>query len=132
MSLNRVEVEGTLTRDPDLRVMPSGTQLMEATLAVSEARWSHETGQQEVATTFVSVQLWDVLAERVSVMSLGRGDVLYVLGRLDQKEIEKRDGTKDRKTRVQAISFSVVRSHKARPQQDGGTGSQQAGADVQW
>jgi single-stranded DNA-binding protein len=112
MSLNRVEIQGSLTREPKTEVMPSGVLLVECTLAVSDARFNAETGAQEAVTMYVSVQFWDVLAKRITEAAITTGDELWVIGRLDQKEIEKRDGTKDRKTRVHALAFTATRYSK--------------------
>lgn len=107
-----MELQGAVTRDPDVRAMPSGTLLVECSLAVSDARFNAESGQQEAVTTYVQCQFWDVLAKRIVDTGVGVGDELYLVGRLDQYEIEKSNGTKDRKTRVHVLHFNAARYSK--------------------
>ena len=102
MNLNKVEIAGGLTRSPDLRFLPSGMAVCEFTVAVNGARYDSTARQQVVTTTFVAVNAWSSLAEEVVDMGLVQGDAVYVMGELEQREIEKKDGTKERKTRVTA------------------------------
>lgn len=108
--MNRVEVSGGMTRDGELRFLPSGAAVYDFTLAVNEARWSKKDGAQVVFTTYVSCQAWASLAEEMAERNLGKGDEILVLGRLSQSSFEKSDGTKETKTRVTVQSYSVVRS----------------------
>lgn len=110
--MNRVEVRGGLTRDAEFRfVGQANTPLLEFSVAVNGTRYDAQTRQQAVKTTFVSVQVWGLQAEEImSKYALGQGDEVYVLGELDQREIEKKDGTKERKTRVTGFHIVVLRS----------------------
>jgi single-strand DNA-binding protein len=103
-----------LTRDPEYRVLPSGAEVSSLSLAVNDAVWDSQAREQVVGTVFVQVEVWDVQAAAVAEQ-LRRGDEVLVLGRLDQREIERRDGTKDRKTRVQALTVTHVRVRHRNP-----------------
>jgi single-strand DNA-binding protein len=65
MSLNRVELSGTLTRDPEYRVLPSGAEVSSLSLAVNDAVWDSQAREQVVGTVFVQVEVWDVQAAAV-------------------------------------------------------------------
>jgi single-strand DNA-binding protein len=120
VSLNRVELTGTLTRDPQLEWLPnSGTATM--TLAVNGARYNHETRDHEVTTTFVSVLVFGFQAEALHSGKVGRGDEVHVVGALSQREIKKRDGSTEKKTRVEATLVQPVRvkSHLVQPPRTG-------------
>lgn len=114
--MNRVEIRGGLTRDAEVRfVGQNSTALMEMTVAVNGTRYDHQSQSQVVKTTYVTVQVWGLLAEEVMEgYGLVKGDEVYVVGELDQTEHEKRDGTKDRKTRVVAFDVNVLRARNAR------------------
>lgn len=108
--MNRVEIRGGLTRDPSMKVVGDGLHLLEFTVAVNGTRYDRETRGTVVKTTYVSVQAWGTVADEiVAAYQLTKGDEVYVLGELDQHEIEKSDGTKDRKTRVTAFRVDVIR-----------------------
>ena len=110
--MNKVEIAGGLTRDAEYRTVgASQTQLMEMTVAVNGTRFDSEQRQQVVDTVYVAVQVWGYVAQRLTDEhgTLHKGDEVYVVGRLSQQEVEKRDGTKDRKTRVTAMVVSVTR-----------------------
>jgi single-strand DNA-binding protein len=125
--VNRVEIMGGLTRDAEFRFLPSGMPVAEWTVAIDKARYDSQTQGKIVETTFVKVTAWASLAETLmDDGGLHQGDVVYVIGELSQREIEKKDGSKERKTGVTAHVVQVVRRKAAsnrRPSQatpDGG------------
>lgn len=114
--MNRVEVMGGLTRDGEFRFLPSGMPVAEFTVAIDKARYDSATKGKVVETTFVKVTAWASLAEDLmNDGGLTQGDVVYVIGELSQREIEKKDGSKERKTGVTAHVVSVVRRKGSRP-----------------
>ncbi|MBL9125003.1 MAG: single-stranded DNA-binding protein, partial [Planctomycetaceae bacterium] len=64
-SYNRVILMGNLTRDPELRYIPSGAAVTELGLAVNDRRKS-ASGEWIEETTFVDVTLWSRTAEIAS------------------------------------------------------------------
>lgn len=116
MNINEVKIGGGLVRDIDFRYLPSGVGLVEFTVAVNDARYDSTQRQQVVTTEFVAVQAWGWLAEQVAGLGLAKGDEVFVQGKLSQREFEKKDGTKERKTRVVAY---LVQPTKMR--NDGGS-----------
>jgi len=117
--VNRVEIQGGLVRTPELRYLPSGTALMEMNVAVNGARYDSQARQQVVDTVYVAVQVWGHQAEELDQLGLSRGEEVYVLGRLDQRTIEKRDGTREQKTRVSATFVTVTRRKPSNPTPSG-------------
>lgn len=109
--MNRVELRGGLTRDAEIKAVGQHNVLLcEFTVAVNGARYDSAAQAQVVTTTFVTVNAWGEIAEQIADRGgLARGDEVYVLGELDQREVEKRDGTKERKTRVNAFVVTDVR-----------------------
>jgi single-strand DNA-binding protein len=100
VNLNRVELMGGLTRDPEIRQAKNGQSFLEVTLAVNGTRYDREAGGQVVTSTFVTVMMFGPPADMVGELS--RGDEVYVLGELGQREVDKPGGGTEKRTRVYA------------------------------
>ena len=72
-SFNRVILVGNLTRDPELRYIPSGTAVTDIGLAVNDRR-KNAQGEWIDETTFVDVTLWARTAEVASEYLAVLGD----------------------------------------------------------
>lgn len=95
-SYNRVVLVGNLTRDPELRYIPSGTAVSDIGLAVNDRV---KRGDQWVdETTFVEVTLWARTAE-VANEYLSKGSPVLIEGRLKLDTWEK-EGQKFSKLKV--------------------------------
>src|SRR3954469_17305290 len=96
-SFNRVILVGNLTRDPELRYIPSGTAVTDIGLAVNN-KHKNQAGEWVEETTFVDITLWARLAEIASEY-LTKGSSVLIEGRLKLDTWEK-DGKKNSKLRV--------------------------------
>jgi single-strand DNA-binding protein len=96
-SFNRVILVGNLTRDPELKYIPSGTAVTELGLAVNDRR-KNAQGEWVDETTFVDVTLWGRTAE-VASEYLTKGAPVLLEGRLKLDTWEK-EGKKMSKLRV--------------------------------
>lgn len=96
-SYNRVVLVGNLTRDPELKYIPSGTAVAEIGLAVNDRR-KNAQGEWVDETTFVDVTLWSRTAE-VASEYLSKGSSVLIEGRLKLDSWET-DGQKRSKLRV--------------------------------
>jgi single-strand DNA-binding protein len=96
-SFNRVILVGNLTRDPELRYIPSGMAVTDIGLAVNDRRKT-ANGEWVEETTFVDVTLWARTAE-VASEYLSKGSPVLIEGRLKLDTWEK-DGKKNYKLRV--------------------------------
>jgi single-strand DNA-binding protein len=117
-SYNRVILVGNLTRDPELRYIPSGTAVTEIGLAVNDRRKT-ATGEWVDETTFVDVTLWGRTAE-VASEYLNKGSSVLIEGRLKLDTWEK-DGKKNSKLRVVGERMQMLGGR-------GGSGGPPAGA----
>ena len=97
-SYNRVTLLGNVTRDPEVRTIPSGTSVADVGLAINERRKS-VSGEWVDETTFVDVTLWGRTAE-VAGEYLSKGDPVLIEGRLQLDSWETRDGKKCSKLKV--------------------------------
>ena len=101
-SLNSVVLIGRLTRDPELRVTPSGTPVTTITLAVD--RPPTRDGNQE--TDFIDCVLFGQAAE-ATCRYLNKGKLVAVEGRLRTRTHEDKNGNRRKVVEVvgQSIQF---------------------------
>jgi single-strand DNA-binding protein len=96
---------GNLTRDPELRYIPSGTAVSEIGLAVNDR--VKKDGQWVEETTFVDVTLWARTAE-IANEYLNKGSSVLIEGRLRLDSWETNDGQKRSKLRVVADRMQML------------------------
>lgn len=89
-SLNKVFLLGNLTRDPDLRSLPSGQAVCELGLAVNR-RYTSSTGEAVEEPCFVDVVVWGRSAENCKQF-LEKGSQVMIEGRLQLDQWEDRNG----------------------------------------
>lgn len=97
-SLNRVQLIGNLTRDPELRYTPSGTAVCSFGLATNRS-WTTDTGEKREETEFHRIVSWNKLAELCSQF-LTKGRKVYVEGRLATRSWTSQDGQQRSATEV--------------------------------
>ena len=102
-SLNRAEVIGNLTRDPEVRSLPSGQSVCSFAVATNR-RWKDKDGNTKEDTQYHEVTVWGKLGELASQM-LSKGKKVYVEGRLQTNSWEGTDGAKRSKTEIVAENF---------------------------
>ena len=105
-SFNRVILVGNLTRDPELRYIPSGTAVCDIGLAVNNRR-KNANGEWVEETTFVDVTLWQRTAE-VASEYLSKGSPVLIEGRLKLDSWEGQDGKKQSKLRVVGETMQML------------------------
>ncbi|MDO8503434.1 MAG: single-stranded DNA-binding protein [bacterium] len=99
-SLNKAQLIGNLTRDPELRYTPQGTAVCSFGLATNRS-WTTEEGEKKEDVEFHTIVAWNKLAE-ICAEYLKKGSQAYVEGRLSTREWEGQDGQKRRTTEVVA------------------------------
>lgn len=114
-SFNKVVLVGNLTRDPELRYIPSGTAVTDIGLAINDRRKSGNEWVEE--TTFVDITLWGRTAE-VASEYLNKGSSVLIEGRLKLDSWEK-DGQKRSKLKVVGEKMQML---SGRGQGGGGGG----------
>ena len=99
--LNKVFLMGNLTRDPELRRLPSGTAVTELGLALNRS-FMGKDGEKREEVVFVDVTVWDRQAE-TCCQYLKKGRAVHVEGYLKMDSWEdKTTGEKRSKLKVQA------------------------------
>ena len=102
--LNKVFLIGNLTRDPEVRYLPSGTALTEFDLAVNR-RFKGREGDQKEETVFIRIVTWSKLAE-ICGQYLKKGRQVLVEGRLKQDTWEAKDGS-GKRSRIDIVAETV-------------------------
>lgn len=104
-SFNQVTLMGNLTRDPDLRQIPSGQSVCAFSLALNRS-YKGQDGEWKEATDFVDVVAWGPLGERVA-QYVTKGRPVLVSGRLQSRQWEQ-DGQKRSKLEVVANEVTFL------------------------
>jgi single-strand DNA-binding protein len=101
--INRVTLVGRLTRDPELRHLPSGQPVLQLGIAVN-GRQRDEMGNWIDKPNFFDVKVFGNQAETLA-QHLAKGRRVGVDGRLDWSSWEGQDGTK--RSKVEVVAFQV-------------------------
>jgi len=104
--MNHVALVGNLTRDPEVRLTPSGTAVADLGLAVNE-KYKNRDGELVETTCFAEIVAWGRQAE-VCQEYLTKGYLVSVEGRLQFDQWETDAGEKRSKLRVKAHRIQML------------------------
>ena len=109
MNLNQVMLGGNITRDIEIRTLPSGQSIAQVGIAINR-KWKDKDGNTQEDVTFVDCEAWGKTAE-VMHKYLAKGRPVFIEGRLklDQWE-DKESGQKRSKMKVVIESFQFIDS----------------------
>lgn len=96
---------GNLTRDPELRSIPSGQQVASFSLAVNRT-WNNASGEKQEAVDYIDCNAWGKPAEIIT-QYMTKGSAILVSGRLQQRTWEQ-EGQKRSKVEVVVEDFNFV------------------------
>ncbi len=106
-SLNRVNIIGNITRDPELKYTPKGMAIAEISLAVNR-NYSTADGERREEVTYLEVTFWGKQAEVLGKW-MRKGKPLYVEGRLRLDTWEdKESGKKQSRLRITGEEFQFL------------------------
>jgi single-strand DNA-binding protein len=105
-NLNKVMLMGNLTRDIEMRNLPSGMAVAAFGMAVNR-RWKNQQGEQQEEVTFVDLEAFGKPAE-VMNQFLRKGSAVFIEGRLKLDQWEDKDGNKRQKMKVVVESFQFI------------------------
>jgi single-strand DNA-binding protein len=126
-NINRVIITGNLTRDPDLRSLPSGTAVCELRVAVNSSR-KDESGNWVDKPNYFNVKVWGAQGENCATY-LSKGRPVAVDGRLDWREWEDKEGNKRQSIDIVADRVQFLGSRDGGGE-GGGNNRFQAQSDV--
>lgn len=105
-SLNRAQIIGNITRDPEVKQTPQGQTV--ATFGVAtNMTWTDASGQKQEKVEFHNVVVWRKLAEIVK-QYCHKGMKIYVEGRLQTRDWEGEDGVKRYRTEIVAENIIML------------------------
>lgn len=102
-NLNKVFLMGNLTRDPELRYIPSGTAVASFTVA-SNRVYTSSAGEKKEETCFMRIVAWARQAELCGEY-LKKGSPVFVEGRLQSRSWETPDGQK--RSTIEVVAQNV-------------------------
>ena len=106
--MNRVDLVGRPTKNPELRYTASNIPVAQFTLAVNRT-FTNQNGEKEA--DFINVIVWDKQAENVSKY-VTKGKLISVEGRLQTRSYDDKDGKKVYVTEVVASHVGFLESKK--------------------
>lgn len=125
-SFNKVILIGNLTRDPEVRVMPSGASICKFSIAVSRS-FKGQDGEQREETAFIDIDAFGKQAEVIGKF-MQKGKPILVEGRLKLDQWESQAGEKRSKLGVVLESFQFIGARSDSASDDEFSQSQTASA----
>lgn len=116
MSLNRAQLIGNVTRDPELRQIPGGQTVASFSIATNFV-WKDQAGQKQEKAEFHNIVVWRKLAEIVG-QYVKKGSKVYVEGRMQTRDWEGEDGVKRYRTEIVAENVIILDKKGAGPSGD--------------
>ncbi|MEK7168811.1 MAG: single-stranded DNA-binding protein [Patescibacteria group bacterium] len=89
-SLNKVQLIGNLTRDPELKYTATSMAVCTFTVATNRG-WTTDTGEKKEEVDFTRIVAWNKLAE-ICGQLLKKGRKVYVEGRLSNRSYQDKEG----------------------------------------
>ena len=106
--LNKAMIIGSLARNPEMRITPSGKPV--TTFSVGTSRtWNSSDGQKHTETEWFNIVAWGELADRCN-QSLSKGQQVYIEGRLQTRKWEDTEGTKHSSIEIVASEMIMLES----------------------
>lgn len=117
MYLNRVTLLGNLTRDPEIKALPSGIKVTSFSLATNRT-WKDGQGKKQEAVDYHNVVAFGKPAELIA-QYCKKGSSLYVEGRIQTRSWDSADQGKKYRTEI------IVETFQFGPKSAGGTDAPQ-------
>jgi single-strand DNA-binding protein len=121
-NINRVVLVGNLTRDPELRSLPSGMSVCSLRIAVNTRRKDGATGEWTEKPNYFDITVWGNQGENCA-QYLSKGRPVAIDGRLEWREWDAQDGTKRQAVEVIADTVQFLGSR------EGGSGGTEGGGN---
>lgn len=132
VNINRVAMTANLTRDPELRSLPSGMSVCSLRIACNTRRKDQVTGEWGDKPNYFDVTVWGAQGENVARF-LSKGSPIALDGRLEWREWQAQDGSKRQSVEIVADSVqflgdgkrdgTVAQQQQSPPAETGGQGN---------
>ena len=121
-SLNKFIGIGNLTRDPEVKYMPSGNPVTSGSIAINE-KYKNKQNELVETTEYINVVFYGKLAEIVG-QYLKKGSSIYIEGKLKTEKYVDKDGIQKTTTKIVAdtmLMLNIIRQDKQEsPQKQSG------------
>ena len=108
-NINRVVLTGNLTRDPELRSLPSGMSVCSLRVACNTRRKNNSTGEWEDKPNFFDVTVWGAQGENCARF-LSKGRPVAIDGRLEWREWQDQQGNNRQSVEIVADNVQFLSS----------------------
>ena len=105
-SLNRAQVIGNVTRDPEIRQTSTGQTVASFAIATNRT-WTDKSGQKQEKVEFHNIVVWGKLAE-IASQYVEKGRKIYAEGRLQTSDWVGEDGNKRYRTEIVTENFILL------------------------
>ena len=106
--MNKCFLTGHLTRQPELKLTPSGVKVCNFGLASNERWTDQETGEQRESVTFVECEAWNRTAESIFEY-FKKGDPMLIEGTLRFESWQAEDGQKRSRLKIRVSRWEFMR-----------------------
>lgn len=129
MNLNKAMIIGNLTRDPEIKTLPSGNTVANFSVATSFVWKDAQTGEQKSQVEYHNIVAWKRLAE-ICGQYLRKGSKVYIEGRLQTRSWDDQSGVKHYRTEINAENMIMLDRAGATQGQPAGQQFQGGGAQA--
>lgn len=105
MNLNKVLLIGRLTRDPELKALPSGQSVTSFSMATDNF-YTDKSGQKQQQTEFHNIVCFGKLADIASQYT-AKGSLIYIEGRIRTRNWQDASGNQKYRTEIVAQSLQL-------------------------
>lgn len=125
MYINKAIIYGNLTRDPELKSLPSGSQVCEFSVATNRI-WKDKNGARQESVDYHNIVVFGRQAEIVK-QYLHKGSGIFLEGRIQTRSWDAQDGTK--KYRTEIVADRIQFGPKSAGSSSGGSYEQKDSGD---
>lgn len=126
MYINKAIIYGNLTKDPEIKALPSGSKVCNFALATNRT-WKDQSGKKQESVDYHNIVFFGKQAE-VIAQWMHKGNALMVEGRISTRSWDGPDGKKNYRTEIVGENFQFgpkggSLSSTASPSADAGSSS---------
>lgn len=103
MYINKAIIYGNLTRDPELKALPSGNKVCNFSIATNRT-WKDASGVKQEAADYHNVVFYGKPAEIIA-QYMKKGSAMMVEGRISTRSWDGPDGKKNYRTEIVGETF---------------------------
>ncbi len=107
MNLNKAMIIGNLTRDPEIKTLPSGQTVANFSIATNFVWKDAQTGEQKTQTEYHNIVAWRRLGE-ICGQYLKKGSKVFIEGRLQTRSWDDQNGVKHYRTEINTENMIML------------------------